>query len=158
MVLRSMFCHLLWYRNWHFAALFRACKVTGGTVRQWFSSEAKLNRFSINTEKGTHLEKEKKPERSLPARLEKRLPLWDLPGQTVRTILWRSAQLGQFGGRHSEDAPERGGCTLFVKYTYFTKRIVQVSHCLLYEVASCFKGTCIWLLWLCYILYDISNV
>jgi len=33
----------------------------------------------------------------------------------------------------------------FVKYTYFTKRIVQVSSCLLCEVASCFKGACIWL-------------
>ncbi len=81
----------------------------------------------------------------------RRLPLWDLPGQTVRTTLWKSALRG-----HSADVPDRGGCTLFVKYTYFMKRIVQVSSCLLHEGSSCFKGTCIWLLWLCYlyILYD----
>ncbi len=71
--------------------------------------------------------------------------------QTVREILWRSAQRSQFGGRHSADAPDRGGCTLVVRYTFFMKRIMQVSSCLLYEVASCFKGTSIWLFWLCYI-------
>jgi hypothetical protein len=52
-----------------------------GQAEQYDSDFPQKQSYSINTEKGTHLEKEKTPERSLPARLEKRLPLWDLPGQ-----------------------------------------------------------------------------
>ncbi len=77
-----------------------------GQAEQYDSDFPQKQSYSINTEKGTHLEKEKKPERSLPAKLENRLPLWDLPDQT-----------GLFGGRHSADTPEQGGCTIFVKYT-----------------------------------------
>ncbi len=62
------------------------------------SKAGSLHGERINTEKGTHLEKEKKPERSLPARLEKRLP-----GGGVRSM----ANLGA--------AIQQMRCTLFCK-------------------------------------------